>query len=255
MNLKDEFLNKINIINATAEEYGLTNAKGWLNDAYSKGILSFDEKEELFRFVQMRNMISHGSSDRINVFQDDIEKLDYYIKKMRESLGIVAVTSFKEEKVKKEDKTIDNYVFNNNLKMSDGNKPSDKIRNLFIRKEGRIVIETINHKVYDVYLTDDGERFTTIALGKNFNGYTFGIFDMIVEFLKQEGGRAVKGSARGYNKLGDENCDKHTVVGYLGYNFYKKTDGESFFDPVFVLAAILDYAGICENTRGFLILK
>ena len=139
--------------------------------------------------------------------------------------------------------------------MRNSDKPSDIIRNLLIKKEGKIVVETINHKVYDVYLTSDGERFTTRALGKNFKGYKFDIFDMVVEFLKQKGGKAAKGSARGKIKLGEKNCDKNTITGYLGYNYFNKKDGDSLFEQVFILSAILDNVGICENTRGYLVLK
>ena len=34
--------------------------------------------------------------------------------------------------------------------------------------------------------------------------------------------------------------------------YFKKTEGISVVDPVFVLSAILDWAGIAHNERGYL---
>ena len=77
-------------------------------------------------------------------------------------------------------------------------------------------------------------------------------FDVIVDLLVSQGGRARKGNGRNY-KLGERNCDKTTVVGAValdrGY-----TIGNSVFDPVFVFAAILEWAGIAHNERGELVL-
>lgn len=33
---------------------------------------------------------------------------------------------------------------------------------------------------------------------------------------------------------------------------YGKCDGESSFDPIFIIAAILENAGICKNERGYI---
>ena len=76
---------------------------------------------------------------------------------------------------------------------------------------------------------------------------------MIVNLLVSLGGRARKGNGRNF-KLGEPDCDETTVVGAIGYNYAHKKTGASVFDPVFVLAAVLEWAGIASNERGELIL-
>ena len=64
--------------------------------------------------------------------------------------------------------------------------------------------------------------------------------------------RARKGNGRNY-KLGHPECDENTVVGIVAIYDGKKL-GESVYDPVFVLAAVLEWAGIASNERGELVL-
>ena len=76
------------------------------------------------------------------------------------------------------------------------------------------------------------------------------MFDEIVKCLREQGGRAKKGNGRNF-KLGEKGCEKNTVVGAVamsrGYE-----EGQSVYDPVFVMAAVLDGAGIAKNGRGYL---
>ena len=44
------------------------------------------------------------------------------------------------------------------------------------------------------------------------------------------------------------------MVGYIAKYYAKKEYGESVFDPVFVLAAVLDWADIANNERGEIVL-
>ncbi len=41
-------------------------------------------------------------------------------------------------------------------------------------------------------------------------------------------------------------------MGTLAYEYYGKQDGESTLDPVFVLVAVLDWANIARNCRGYI---
>ena len=88
MTIKEEFLNLINDINSEATECGYGNAKGWATEAYNQSKLTFAEKEEVFRFIQMRNMMSHGGAERVNIFIEDVKKLKHYKKIMYGMLGI-----------------------------------------------------------------------------------------------------------------------------------------------------------------------
>ena len=83
--------------------------------------------------------------------------------------------------------------------------------------------------------------------------YRFDVFDQIVDLLLANNGKARKGNGRNY-KLGEPECDETTVVGYIAKYYAKKEYGESVFDPVFVLAAVLDWADIANNERGEIVL-
>ena len=94
----------------------------------------------------------------------------------------------------------------------------------------------------------DKKFFTCTQLPGKFE-YT--IFDIIVNLLKRKGGKAEKGNGRNY-KIGEKHCDADTVIGTIGIEYYGKSKGESVFDPVFVLVAVLDHAGIIHNRRGYI---
>ena len=80
----------------------------------------------------------------------------------------------------------------------------------------------------------------------------YSIFDIVVDFLKkQPRGRAIKGGARS-SKVGENKCGKDTVMYAIATEYYGKEEGESSFDPLFVIAAILDWAGIARNERGYM---
>jgi hypothetical protein len=73
----------------------------------------------------------------------------------------------------------------------------------------------------------------------------------MADFLLQQGGKARKGDGRRYH-YGAGDCTDDTVVGMLAKDYFGKQPGESTLDPVFVLAAVLDWAGIAHNGRGYL---
>ena len=68
----------------------------------------------------------------------------------------------------------------------------------------------------------------------------------------KKGGHARKGNGRNF-KLGEPNCDDSTIVGMLGRR-HGHRNGDSVYDPVFIFAAVLDWAGIVRNERGELVL-
>ena len=260
MVLKEEFLNLINDINSAAVEYGYSNAKDLSNQAYTQGKLTFDEKEELFRFIQMRNMMSHGGADRVIIFKEDLTRLGYYKKVLYDMLGIESlqktykVKEVTERKKKnKEPKEFTPDIFNDSLKPRYTDKASDIVRNKFIEGKGKIHISTLEGIEYDVFLSNDGESFDTVALPIK-PGYRFSVFDIVYDLLKKENGRIKKGNGHNY-RLGETGCSEKTVCGVIGYEYSKKKTGDSVFDPVFIICAMMEYAGICKNTRGYLVLK
>jgi hypothetical protein len=81
-------------------------------------------------------------------------------------------------------------------------------------------------------------------------------FDIVMNLLEENDGKVHKGAGRGReNKVGKGKCTDDTICGYLAVNYYGHSYGESTFDPVFAISAIMERAGLVENTRGYLIRK
>ncbi|WP_242976377.1 hypothetical protein [Clostridium diolis] len=47
----------------------------------------------------------------------------------------------------------------------------------------------------------------------------------------------------------------NSVEGYVAHKVHGVKEGQSAFGPSFVIFAILDWAGICNNEKGFLTIK
>ena len=115
---------------------------------------------------------------------------------------------------------------------------------------GHITVYTARGLPCEIYAESDGTTFTSDKLPVK-PAYDYKVFDDIVELLIKQGGRAKKGNGRNY-KLGEPGCEENTVVGTIALH-RGRTIGD-VFDPVFVMAAILEWAGIAKNGRGELIL-
>lgn len=115
---------------------------------------------------------------------------------------------------------------------------------------GRAIVHSITGIPYEIKAEPDGESFSTEALPVKPN-YTYKVFDDIVDLLRSQGGKAKKGMGRNA-RLGEPGCEETTVVGAIAQKYFGKSAGESTFDPVFILAAILEWAGIAHNERGYL---
>lgn len=132
---------------------------------------------------------------------------------------------------------------------TDSVKASDIIRNKLYAAGGKAAIRLLGGKDCILKAGHDDNTFDCDKLPFE---YEYAIFDVAVDFLlEMPAHRAPKGNGRNY-KLGLGNCGYDTVVGALGKNFYHKNKGDSVYDPVFALAAVLDWAGIAHNGRGYL---
>lgn len=129
-------------------------------------------------------------------------------------------------------------------------KASDIIRNKLYENGGRATVYSITGKPYIIRAANDGNSFLCNELPMK-PAYTYEVFDVIVDLLVQQGGSARKGLGRN-SPLGEGGCTEDTVVGAIGKNYFKASSGKYVFDPVFVLAAVLDWAGIAHNERGYL---
>lgn len=129
-------------------------------------------------------------------------------------------------------------------------KASEIIKNKLEQSGGRVLVHSINGKVYEILAARDGISFLCDQLPIK-PPYTYAVFDVIVELLIKQGGRAKKGKGRNA-KLGEQGCEENSVVGYIGKKYFGKKPGDSVYDPVFVLASVLDWAGIAHNQRGYI---
>ena len=117
---------------------------------------------------------------------------------------------------------------------------------------GRAIVYTARGLPCEIWADADGKSFVSNKLPIKPN-YEYSVFDVIVDLLLANGGRARTGNGRNY-KLGETECDETTVVGAVAKEYSGKKKGESVFDPVFVFAAVLEWAGIAHNERGELVL-
>lgn len=129
-------------------------------------------------------------------------------------------------------------------------KASEIIKTKLSQNGGRALVHSLTGKTYEIRACTDGRSFLCDQL-PIAPPYTYDVFDVIVDLLEKQGGKTNKGCGRNA-KLGEPRCEDTTVVGAIGKFYAGKRDGESVFDPVFVLAAVLDWAGIAHNERGYL---
>ena len=167
-------------------------------------------------------------------------------KKLEDLLTALEITQEQDDDTEQEVLDMSNISVNRN-----SNRASEIIKAKLMDNGGRVTVYTARGLPCEVWMNADGASFTSNKLPIK-PPYEYRVFDVIVDLLVSQGGHARKGNGRNY-KLGESNCDQTTVVGAValdrGY-----TVGNSVFDPVFVLAAILEWAGIAHNERGQLVL-
>lgn len=131
-------------------------------------------------------------------------------------------------------------------------KASEIIKTKLKQNGGKATVYTIQGLPCEIRVAADGVSFECDKLPIK-PPYRFDVFDTVVDLLKNQNGRAKKGNGRNC-RLGDENCDDTTVVGYIARHYFNKDNGASVVDPVFVLAAVLEWADIAKNERGELVM-
>lgn len=115
---------------------------------------------------------------------------------------------------------------------------------------GRILVSSARGNTYEIRANLDGKSFSCDALPIN-PPYEYTVFDVMVKTMLEQGGKALKGQGRNH-RLGEPHCEVTTIVGAIGKHYAGKNEGEWVFDPVFVLAAVLEWADIARNGRGYL---
>lgn len=135
----------------------------------------------------------------------------------------------------------------------DGDKASQIIQRKLLDAGGSADIPLLGGGNCRVVFSKDIGFFTSDKLDNYKIDYSFYVFDIIVELLKKSPAyKAPKGLGRGKDdKVGFGKCTEDTVVGTIAVRYFGKKLGESTYDPVFVLAAMLEWAGIAHNLRGY----
>lgn len=124
-------------------------------------------------------------------------------------------------------------------------KASEIVKSKLIEAGGRAMVRLYGGELREIIACPNGKEF----LCPQLIPYSYEVFDAIVDLLLNSPGcRARKGNARNF-KLGEPGCEKSTVAGTV-LTFMGKKPGESGLDPAFLLAAVLDWAGIAINGRG-----
>ena len=128
----------------------------------------------------------------------------------------------------------------------------DEVRNYFLKNKGKLTIKTLRGKVHNVYLSDDEKYIYSHTALRNQKIY-LNCFDIVVNYLRDNGGRAKKGC--GHNKADKVvygKCTPDTICWCIATKYHNHRSGESTFDPVFIICAILESTGICKNGYGVL---
>lgn len=97
---------------------------------------------------------------------------------------------------------------------------SQKILNIMKESNGTISIETLTGNPHTFTLSEDETYiYSDTALGNQKFGLN--CFDMVIELLQANGGKAPKGNGRGReNKVGRGKCTVDTICGYIATNYY-----------------------------------
>ena len=127
-------------------------------------------------------------------------------------------------------------------------KASETIYTYFKNNGGSSIISTLRGKEHIFHLSQNGQYiFSESALPNQ--QIELKAFDSIVSFILSNGGSVKKGNARNC-KVGEKKCSPNSLIWYVATEIYGHREGESTFDPIFALAAIMDNAGIAVNQYG-----
>lgn len=129
---------------------------------------------------------------------------------------------------------------------------SENLKDYYLSNNKEVIVTTLRGKQHKIRLSDDNKYLYSItALGNENNALFLDWFDGIVEFLRQNGGKANKGGCRD-SKVGYGKCVQGTLCYYIATQCYNKSLGESALDSISVICAILENAGICKNEYGYI---
>ena len=106
-------------------------------------------------------------------------------------------------------------------------------------------------KSFTATFTDDGIVVDNLS---NQPFLPWKVFEITVDLLIRNGGRAERGDAMS-SKLGDAGLPLNSVEGHVAHVVYGKQIGESIFRRISPIAAILEWAGLCDSAPREIILR
>lgn len=191
-------------------------------------VLSEEQASFLLLFLDCRGNLKQVQERAALSYPAAKKKLD----EVRESLGFTVETQEVEIK-----EVIDVNTWNIN---EDSRKASDIVKRKLRENGGRAIVTSFQGNEYEVIASPNGTEFRCIDPqdGKNIipGLWKYDIFDTVVDFLKENGGRAKKGNGR------SAKCSSDTVAGVITSQYSH--------DPSFAIIAILEWAGLVRNLRG-----
>lgn len=132
-------------------------------------------------------------------------------------------------------------------------KASDAVYRMMKEHGGFFTVTTLLGNKHDFHMSrDDKYIYSDSALPNQ--KLEFSVFDKVADFIRKSGGTVRKGNGHD-SKVGGKHCGQDTLMYFVATEIYGHREGESTFDPIFALAAILDNAGVVVNLRGKIKLK
>lgn len=129
-----------------------------------------------------------------------------------------------------------------------------KIKGKLNAEGGQATVTLYNGDGCDIWFNENGKGLVSPKIPPT-NQLVWEAFEAAVEVVIKNGGRAKKGNAQSGAKLGSEKLTLNSVEGYIAHKVHGIQEGETAFGPGFVICAILDWAEICNNERGYLSLN
>ena len=129
-----------------------------------------------------------------------------------------------------------------------------KIKEKLNKSDGRASIPLYNGDLCEIGFDLNGKGLVSPKIPVP-NQLTWEVFEAAVEVVIQNEGKVIKGKARSGAKLGSDDLPLDSLEGYIAHKVHGVEIGKAAFGPGFVVAAILDWAEVCNNERGFVTIK
>jgi hypothetical protein len=127
----------------------------------------------------------------------------------------------------------------------------DRIKDKFLENGTTIEIPLLKgQKTFQAVLNEDGISVSNLA-SQPFLPWS--VFEETIILLNEKNGCAIKGDAMS-NKLGETGLPIDSIEGRIAFKVYGKQLGQNVFRRITPIACILEWAGICTNQRGIVVL-